>query len=102
MVSQLGIVRINGSGSELRVRKLNVASSLLLTLDLRSRVHVTLRLTVHKFSTSHPNKQIFLNCNNLVINIKNIYGVQFFIKLSSCYLEHLDSFGLRHANRLRS
>jgi hypothetical protein len=24
------------------------------------------------------------------------------MKLSSCYLEHLDSLGLRHANRLKS
>jgi hypothetical protein len=34
--------------------------------------------------------------------MKNIYGVQLFIKLSSCYLEHLDFLGLRHANRLKS
>jgi hypothetical protein len=40
------------------------------TLDLRSRVHVTLRLTVHTFSRSHPYKQTFVNCNNLVIQYK--------------------------------
>jgi hypothetical protein len=30
----------------------------------------------------------------------NTYGVQLFIKLSLCYLEHLDSLGLRHVNQL--
>jgi hypothetical protein len=34
--------------------------------------------------------------------MKNIYGVQMFIKQSLCYLENLDSLGLRHANRLKS
>jgi hypothetical protein len=35
-------------------------------------------------------------------NIKSIYGVQLVVKLSLCYLEHLDCLGLIHANRLKS
>jgi hypothetical protein len=37
---------------------------------LSSRVHVTVRLTVHKVSTSHPYKQTFVICNNLAIQYK--------------------------------
>jgi hypothetical protein len=34
--------------------------------------------------------------------MNNIYAVQLFVKLCLCYLEHLDSLGFRHANRLKS
>jgi hypothetical protein len=64
MVSKLGTLRIKGGGFELRVCKLNVSSSLLLTYGLRSRVCVTVRLTVH------PCKQTFVKSNNLVIQYK--------------------------------
>jgi hypothetical protein len=62
-----------------------------------------LALRVHSVSTTHPYKQTFVNCNILVILIQRIfYSVKLFMKLSSCYLEHLDSLRLRHANRLMS
>jgi hypothetical protein len=44
---------------------------------------------MHRISTAHPYEQMFVKCNNLVIQhntIQYIYGVKLFLKLLLCYL----------------
>ena len=56
---------------------------------------------MHIFSMAHPYMQTSANFNNLVIYIiilyRIFYGVQLFMKLLFCYLEHLDLLRLGHA-----
>jgi hypothetical protein len=60
-----------------------------------SRVHVTLRLTVHKFSTSHPYKQTIVNCNNLVIQYKEHLWRAFVYSIVFVLLRTRRSLGIK-------
>jgi hypothetical protein len=66
MVSHLGTVRIKGGGSELRLWTVSVASSLLSTQDvMKSRVHATLRITVHIFNVASIQTSVNSNISML-------------------------------------
>jgi hypothetical protein len=79
-----------------------IVKSLFRNLEVTSFVRDTEANSEYIFQRRIHTSENSVNYNNREIIYYNINSFQLFIKLVVRYLEHLDSLGLVHANRLKS